>query len=397
VHAPANGPGGAAGAAAPDLDLTWTAHSDDMRILAVVPSLYNTSPGQRFRIEQWAPRLRAHGIDVEFAPFEDAALHDVLHQPGRSVEKAMQIGRALARRVSVVAHARRFDAVYLFREAALLGPAVLERWMGRRLPVVFDFDDAIFERYRSPTNGYFSWLKFPGKTAATCRLSGHVIVGNPYLADYARQFSRSVTIVPTTIDTDIYRPSPAAARRVTVIGWSGSHSTVRHLRTLDAALRRLARRLAFQLRVIGAPGYSLDGVDVELRPWRADTEVADFTGVDVGIMPLPDDRWSRGKCGLKALQYMALGIPAVCSPVGVNRDIISHGQNGLLAASTDDWVAELERLLASDALRQRLGAAGRATVEARYSAAAQIPVVRRVFEQAVARRPSNGIRSGSAA
>ena len=348
-------------------------------------------------MEQWAPRLRAHGIDVDFASFEDVALHVLLYQRGRRIEKAIQIGRALARRVSIVGDARRFDAVYLFREAALVGPAVLERWMGRRLPVVFDFDDAIFERYRSPTNGYLSALKFPGKTAAICRLSAHVIAGNPYLADYARQFNRWVTIVPTTIDTDVYTPPPARPQSVTVVGWSGSHSTVPHLRTLDEALRRLAARRMFRLRVIGAPEYTLEGADVDARPWRADTEIADFTGVDVGIMPLPDDRWSRGKCGLKALQYMALGIPAICSPTGVNREIISHGQNGLLATSTDDWVEALERLLTSETLRQRLGAAGRATVEARYSAAAQIPGICRVFEQAVAQSSSNRTRSGSAA
>src|SRR5262245_63778398 len=140
-----------------------------MRVLAVVPSLYNTSPGQRFRIELWAPRLRAHGIDVDFAAFEDAALHDVLYQRGRSLDKVMQICRALGRRVSVLAAARQFDAVYLFREAAVLGPALLERWMGWRVPIVFDFDDAVFERYPSPTNGYLSLLKFPGKTASICR------------------------------------------------------------------------------------------------------------------------------------------------------------------------------------------------------------------------------------
>src|SRR5262245_66316559 len=105
------------------------AQSDDMRVLAVVPSLYNTAPGQRFRMEQWAPRLRAHGIDVDFAPFEDAALHDVLYQRGRRLEKALQIGRALARRVSIIAEARRFEAVYLFREAVTVGPAVRERWL----------------------------------------------------------------------------------------------------------------------------------------------------------------------------------------------------------------------------------------------------------------------------
>jgi glycosyltransferase involved in cell wall biosynthesis len=354
-----------------------------VRVLALVPSLVNTSPGQRFRIEQWAPRLRADGIDVAFAPFEDAALHAVLYQHGRRVEKVIQIGRAFGRRLATLAAAQDFDAVYLFREAALLGPALLERWLGRRTPVVFDFDDAIFERYVSPANGYLSALKCPGKTAAICRLSSHVIAGNPYLAEYARQFSASVTIVPTTIDTEAYVPASPPSERVPTIGWSGSHSTVQHLRMLDQALRRLASRRPFRLRVIGAPDYAVAGLDVTPLPWRVETEVADLSGIDIGIMPLPDDRWSRGKCGLKALQYMALGVPAVCSPVGVNRDIIIHEENGLLAASDDEWVNALDRLLESETLRLRLGAAGRATVEARYSAAVQIPVVRRVFEEAV--------------
>jgi glycosyltransferase involved in cell wall biosynthesis len=285
--------------------------------------------------------------------------------------------------VSTLAAAKEFDAVYLFREAALVGPAIFERWIGSRTPVVFDFDDAIFESYVSPSNGYLSLLKCPGKTAAICRLSSHVIAGNPYLADYARRFNECVTLVPTTIDTDAYRPAATTSQPVPVVGWSGSHSTIQHLRVLDTALQRLAARLPFRLRVIGAADYELKGVEVAATPWSADTEIADLSGIDVGIMPLPDDRWSRGKCGLKALQYMALGIPAVCSPVGVNRDIIAGGENGLLAASEDEWVNALERLLTSATLRQRLGAAGRATVEARYSAAVHVPVVRDLFEDVV--------------
>lgn len=337
-------------------------------------------------MEQWAPHLAERGVQVRFEPFEDAALHDVLYRPGHAAAKAIAVGRAFGRRRSALRHLREFDAVYLLREAALLGPAIIERLIGRsKVPIVFDFDDAVFERYVSPSNGYLSLLKFPGKTATICRLSAHVMAGNAYLADYARRHAALVTVVPTTIDTDRYRPAKNPAGRGPTIGWSGSHSTVQHLRRIDRALQRLASTHPFTLRVIGTPSYSLDGVRVEAMPWRAATEVDDLQAIDVGLMPLPDDRWSRGKCGLKALQYMALGTPAVCSPVGVNATIIDDGRNGLLADDEDDWVRKLQMLLDSAPLREQLGSAGRETVCRRYSAASQVGIVHDIF-QAVARR-----------
>jgi glycosyltransferase involved in cell wall biosynthesis len=168
-----------------------------------------------------------------------------------------------------------------------------------------------------------------------------------------------------------------------VIGWTGSHSTVQHLDTLRGALKRLAEKESFRLRVIGAPSYECAPVDVDVIRWRADTEVEDLRPIDIGVMPLPEDRWSKGKCGLKALQFMALGIPTICSPVGVNTDIIQDDQNGLLAATEDEWVEKLSRLLHSAELRRRLGEAGRATVQEKYSAIAQTPRVYEIFKSVV--------------
>jgi glycosyltransferase involved in cell wall biosynthesis len=279
---------------------------------------------------------------------------------------------------------RRYDAVYVLREMALLGPPLFERALARSgVPFIFDFDDAVFVPYVSPANGYLSYLKFPGKTRTICRLAAHVMAGNAYLADYARQVNDRVTVVPTTIDTEKYAVEEREANDPPVVGWSGSYSTAQHLDTLRGALRRLARTERFRLRVIGAPGYSLDGVDVEAMPWRPETEVADLRRIDVGMMPLPNEPWSRGKCGLKALQYMALGIPTVCSPVGVNSEIITDGVNGHLAATEDEWVEKLSRLLRSAELRRRLGRAGRATVEERYSAEGQAPRVFQIIESVV--------------
>jgi glycosyltransferase involved in cell wall biosynthesis len=362
-----------------------------MRLLAIIPSVYDTNPSQRFRIEQWEPLLRARGVEVTFRPFESSELHAVLYKPGRTAEKLRLVAEALGRRARDVRAARDYDAVYLLREAALLGPPLFERWLRRTgVPFVFDFDDAVFVPYVSPSNGYLSYLKFPGKTRAICRMAAHVMAGNPYLADYARRVNDRVTVIPTTINTEKYTVEPRAENEVPVVGWSGSYSTAQHLATLNGALRRLAGRERFRLRVIGAADFKIGGVEVEAMPWRSETEVEDMRPFDIGIMPLPDDQWSRGKCGLKALQYMALGVPTVCSPVGVNSEIIRDGENGLLASTDDEWVEKLSTLLRSKDERARLGRAGRETVEARYSAAVQAPRVYDVFASVVREASRSG-------
>lgn len=364
-----------------------------MRLLAIVPSIYDRNPSQRYRIEQWEPHLRRMGVEITYQPFEDAELNRVLYQPGQMPRKVGLILKAFTRRAGGLRAVGDFDAVYILREAALLGPPIFEWLIGRsRVPFIFDFDDAVFERYVSPSNGYLSYLKFPGKTRTVCRLAAHVMAGNEYLADYARAVNEHVTVIPTTVDTAAYTVEPRAPNDVPVIGWTGSYSTAQHLQTLAGAFNRLAARERFRLRVIGAPGFRLEGlgeIETEVLPWRSETEVADLRPLDIGVMPLPDDRWSRGKCGMKALQYMALAIPTVCSPVGVNSDIIRDGVNGMLASTEDEWVEKLAQLLRAPDLREQLGHAGRATVEERYSAEVQAPRVREIIES-VARAGRRG-------
>ncbi len=359
-----------------------------MRVLAVVPSIYDTSPGQRFRIEQWEPLLRERGVEITYAPFEDAGLRSVIYEGGKVFAKIGAVTRNMRRRKLDIAPAGDFDLIYIFREAALLGPPWFERKLAKSgVPVVFDFDDAIFVSYKSPSNGYLSYLKFPQKTAEICRLASHVMAGNEYLADYARQKSARVTIIPTTIDTDKYLPVGQTTESKTLtIGWSGSFSTIQHLDTVRDVLQELAKKENFRLRVIGAPIYKLLGVDTEALQWRSETELEDLSAIDIGLMPLPNEDWTKGKCGLKALQYMALGIPTICSPVGVNSTIINDGVNGFLADGKDEWVDKITRLMRSAELRQTLGAAGRKTVESQYSAKAIAPQVFEVFSQAVEAR-----------
>ena len=357
-----------------------------MKVLALTPGPMHVSPGQRYRIEQWEPTLNERGITLTHAPFLGPELGDVLYRPGHTLEKAAGISAACVRQLGTIVRAGAFDLVYLFREAALIGPAFIERLIALRgTPILFDFDDAVFVRYRSPSNPFWGRLKFPGKTATLCRKARLVMAGNAYLADYASRYNDDVTVIPTTIDTDVYRPDRRQSRGgdVVTIGWTGSHSTAQHLKRIVPALTELARARPFRFVVVGAEAPEIPGVDVVGRTWSAAREVEDLSDIDIGIMPLPDEPWTRGKCGFKALQYMGLGIPAVVSPVGVNTEIVTDGENGFLADSDDEWIDRLSRLMKDPELRETLGAAARKTVEARYSARVVAPRVSELFEKAV--------------
>lgn len=368
-----------------------------MRVAVWTPETKDVTPGQRFRIEQWERFLHREGFDLTYFPFLDASTAALLKRGGHELTKAVRVTGCLLRRLRLATTTTGFDLVYVFRETALLGPAVAERVLLRRgLPFVFDFDDSVWIRYRSLANVFWSYLRCPGKTAVTCRLARHVMAGNDTLAEYARRHAPAVSVVPTTIDTDLYVPPPAKRDPGVVIGWMGSYSTGPYLELLRAVLPRLARRFRFRFLAVGAREFEVDGVDIEVRPWRLETELQDLGQLDIGVMPLPDAPWERGKCGLKALQYMALGVPAVVSPVGVNRSIIAHGRNGLLADTEEDWERELGRLLADESLRRRLGHGGRLTVERDFSARVHAPRVASILRGAARawRRATAGAETG---
>jgi glycosyltransferase involved in cell wall biosynthesis len=343
---------------------------EGISLCALVPYPAATVPGQRFRIEQWQSRLAAAGISVDLHCFAGDRLMALLHQPGRLLEKGVGIGVAMARRTGQIALAARYDAILVHRSLYMAGPSLLERALSlARRPVIFDFDDAVHLLHTSAANRAFGWLKFPGKTAALCRLSREVVVGNAYLADYARRYNSRVTIVPSSIDTDWYRPVRKQPHDgPVIIGWMGSSTSQAYLEMFAPMLRRLSAP-GVELRVVSDRPPELRGVSFVWHAWSAERETAELAEFDVGIMPMPDDPWSRGKCAMKALQYMGMAVPSVCSDVGANREVIRHGHNGLLAANEDDWLAHLRLLVGDPALRRHLGDAGRRTVEQRYSAA----------------------------
>lgn len=350
-------------------------HSNGRRrpisVCALVPYPVNTTPSQRFRIEQWLPYLSEEGISVELKPFLSSRMMPVLHHPGRLAAKAAGMIEAFARRALDVARLGKYDIILIHRAVCLAGPAALERLMPLlRRPIIFDFDDAIYRLDTSEANRYFGWLKFPGKTATLCRLSSHVVAGSSHLAEYARTHNSRVTIVPTSIDIDLYQPVPRAANRNgkrTIIGWTGSATSQTHLEMFADVLRELSARRDIEIRVQSNRRPVLQGIPFVWRPWSSETEVEELSHFDIGIKPMPDDPWARGKCPMKEIQYMSMGIPTVCSAVGASRDIIRHGENGFLAETREEWLESLESLIDDPALGRRLGAAGRQTVEDGFS------------------------------
>jgi glycosyltransferase involved in cell wall biosynthesis len=326
-----------------------------------------------------------------------------LYLQGRIVRKAAGLARSALSRAIDVVRASRADVVCILREAMLFGPPIIEWFVHQvaRRPIVFDFDDAVFIPYVSPTYGRFaSWLKYPAKSSRILAMSAHVMAGNEYLANYARRYNSRVSILPTVVDTEQFAKPDSlhcvnghssigwrdgagnGTRRVPVIGWIGSHSTSQYLDLIAPALQQLAKRRQFLFRVVGAGReIAIPGVNVENRAWDLATEIQDFLSLDIGVYPIRDDAWSRGKCAFKAIQYMAAGVPCVSSPVGMTTEVIRNGETGLLADSSDEWVCSLEALLDDGALRERLSREGRLTIEEKYSLKTHAPRLANVLEE----------------
>ena len=351
-----------------------------VRILFLVPYPSGQAPSQRFRFEQYLDILTARGHEHHLAPFISRETWAILYKPGRALQKALGIAAGFGRRLLLLPGVPGYDYVFVHREAAPLGPPMFEWFIAKVLgkKVIYDFDDAIWIPNTSAANSMAAGLKFHHKVDSICRWAYRNSCGNTYLASYAQQFNPNTVVNPTTIDTvhlhNQVRDQTAPGRLV--IGWTGTHSTLKYLEPVLPVLARLeAEGLDFEFRVISnqPPDLSVSLKSLKFQPWRKDTEIADLLGFHFGLMPLEDDPWAKGKCAFKALQYMALGMPAVVSPVGMNTEVVQNGENGYVCTTPDEWYVALKQLLIDAPLRARLGRAARHTVEQHYSVTANTP------------------------
>lgn len=353
-----------------------------MNVLFVVPYPIE-APSSRYRVYQYLPYLRAKGINPVVSRFIDSSeFFQQLYRPGQTLYKAAYFTMQTLRRLLTLTQVRQYDAVFIQREALPVGPAVFEQIAARfGSPIIYDFDDAIYLPRSSSANRWASWLKQPQKTARIIKSSHRVIAGNPVLYDYARRYNSNVTIVPSSIDTDAYtiRQAASNASKPVVIGWVGTGTNLQYIAKLAPVLKRVSENYNVQIQIVGGT-IALPGVNAECRPWTLENEVSDLQGFDIGIMPLPDDEWTRGKGGFKAIQYMGVGLPVVASPVGINASIIADGVSGYLAKTDQEWEQSLVQLIESPALRQQFGLAGRTIVENEYSTAVNGPKLYQVLQ-----------------
>lgn len=357
------------------------------KVLFICPYPTNLAPSQRFRYEQYLDHLKEKSFDVNISPFLTEKAYRHFYQSGNLFSKIYSITVSYITRALLLLKIPSYDFVFIHREATPAGPPVVEYVIAKifRKKIIYDFDDAIWLTDKQNESGLTKLLKCRWKVSLICRWSYVVSCGNTYLADYVRQFNPKVFLNPTTIDTNLHIPeaTPSTSDGSVTIGWTGSHSTLKYLTAIVPALEIIEQKypqVAFLVIADRQPQLPLK--NLVFRPWSLETEISDLAAMDIGIMPLPDDPWARGKCGFKALQYMAMGIPAVISPVGLNKEIVQHGVEGYWCSTAGDWVYYLEELILDRGKRIEMGKRGRQTVHDRYSVESNSANFLSLFQQA---------------
>jgi L-malate glycosyltransferase len=365
-------------------------------ILILCPFPVGSAAGQRLKYEQYVDDWRARGHRVDILPFMDDALWQVVHRPGHLIGKTTGTLRGLIRRRSQLDAVSRYDLVYLFQWATPVGSSNMERQVRRRAArLIYDLEDNLFSPDKTAKDAIASpllrWLRGRDKPRFLVEQADHVIASSPELADYCRTLNRrgAATYISSSVDTDRFVPVNRGDGGPVTIGWTGTLSTRTYLDLLRPVFAGLSRTRQFRLRVIGNFDYDLPGVHLEVLRWSEAEEVAQLQGIDIGVYPLPLDEWVSGKSGLKAIQYMAFGIPTVASDAGNTPRIIRDGENGLLVRNDDEWVTALERLIDDAALRRRLGEQARRDCVQNYSIKAVAADYRRVIDEVMALPPAN--------
>ena len=339
-----------------------------MKVLALA-SYPTEAAATRYRLAQFVAPLAGRGIELTIHPFIDAKLFERLYKPGEWWRKVGGLVKSALLRLKELPAARNADAVLIQREAMNFGPPLIE-WLTTRAakrPMVLDLDDATYVSYTSPTyGGAGSALKWFSKTDDLIRWAAVVTCGNRSIAEYVESKGARARIIPTVVDPDLFQPAPRRRKDdPVVLGWIGTHSTFPYLESIFPVLSELAKEYKFRLKIVGAgkDEVSIPSVQVENLPWKLEREVSDFQSIDIGLYPIDaslySGKWAAGKSGFKAIQYMAVGIPYVATPVGGSAEIGEAGATHLFATTSDEWRQALATLLSDVERRQRMGAAGR--------------------------------------
>jgi glycosyltransferase involved in cell wall biosynthesis len=350
----------------------------------------------RYRLDQFIAPLAERGISLTIHPFLDSKLFARLYRRESLPRNALGLIKSAIVRLTDVLRANSADVILLQREAMMFGPPVIEWLMTRvcKRPLVLDLDDATYVSYTSPTyGGLGKMLKWFSKTDDLIRWASVVTCGNAAIAEHVSSLGTTARIIPTVVDTDIFRPLARPSGGPVVLGWIGTHSTFPYLESIFPVLQDLAGTYPFRLKVVGAnkAEVNVPGVEVENLEWQMEREVADFQSIDIGLYPIDaalySGKWASGKSGFKAIQYMAVGVPYVATPVGASATIGEVGVTHLFASSNQEWRSALEALISDRQKRQAMGAAGRRHVTEHYALPQQADKLAAVLREAFAKGP----------
>jgi len=343
---------------------------DKKSILIVCPFPEGAAAGQRLKYEQYLKHWQENGYEITISSFMDMSMWKIVYTPQNYVSKILGTFRGHCRRLYDVFRIRRYDLVYIFMWVTPFGSTFFER-LYRLLSksIVYDIEDNFLEQQKG-LNSFIMILKGPRKAKYLIKNSDYVISSSPFLNDYCLDVNlrKASTFISSSVNTKYFTPKKTFNNKKKVtIGWTGTFSSKRHLDLIRDVFFELNKRIDFKLRVISNFQYDLPGIDIEVIQWTKRNEVKDLQGIDIGIYPLVQDEWVLGKSGLKAIQYMAFGLPTVATNYGTTPTIIEHMKNGWLVNTHNEWVAALEKLIKDPKLRQVLGKAARLTVKQKYS------------------------------
>ena len=356
-----------------------------MKVLFLVPYPIGNAPSQRFRFEQYLEYLKQNNVIVKTSSFIGPDTWKVLYKPGHLLAKITGILLGFLKRTFDCIRSLSYDFVYIHREASPIGPPIFEFILAKilRKKIIYDFDDAIWLTNTSEANSFVNFLKSSNKVRSICKWSHTVVCGNQYLSDFAGSFNKNFVVIPTTIDMERVHKGVKTFGKKRIVGWTGTHSTMQYLNPLVEVFKDLEKTFDFELRIISnkAPEFQL--ASLKFIPWNKETEIADLLQIDIGIMPLVEDKWAQGKCGFKALQYMSLGIPSLISPVGVNQKFVTETKGAIATLNKDDWRQKLEMLLVMDVESlEALGGENKRYVKENYSVEANQSKMLALFKQA---------------
>lgn len=340
------------------------------KILFICPYPENLAPSQRLKFEQYYHYFREAEYVVDVSPFISKGFFNVIYKKGFFLQKIGFTLIGYVRRIKNLFQLHKYDIVYVHLWATPFGPPFFE-WIIRKLSkrIVYDIDDLVYLKdVKSKVHPLVTMIKGRKKPIYLMKGADHVITCTPYLDQFVRKYNQNTTDISSTINTDVYQPkTDYRINEKPVIGWSGSHSTSKYLHLLDPVFQELAKKYPFRLLVMGDADFRIDGVEVEAVAWKEEYEVAVLSRFDIGVYPLPNEEWVLGKSGLKALQYMALGIPTVATDIGTIHRIIRHEENGFLVSSPEEWKQAILNLMQDQNLRESIGRKAAITVQSQYS------------------------------